>query len=619
MSFLAPLWLALAGVAAVPLLLHLLRRRSGTRVDFPAARYLLRAEREHSRRLRLRNILLMLLRVAAVILVALAAARPVTRIAGTGHAPTALAVVLDNSLSTAVVVDGRPQLDALRARALAAVEQATPEDRIWLVTADGVASGGTPAVVAEAVRRTTPLAGAGDVAGAALRALALVRSAGLAERRVVVVTDGQATAWPEPLPLDDAEVVVFAPSRAAPPNRAVLAAEPRPERWTPRGALVARVRTADSTTYRVTVRASDGGERTLARGTAAPDSVAGAADVVVRAAPAERGWIGGVVELPPDELRADDVRPFALWVGAPPRVQAGEGAGAFLRSALETISSGPLSSESVAGGPAVAVVSADELDRLPALIVAPSDPVRIGAANRSLERAGVPWRFGAPRRGPTTLRGARLDGIGVRLRYALEGRAAVAAETLATAGSEPWAIAGDRWVLVASPLVPEATDLPVRAAFVPWLSDLLTQQLAGEPGRVLAAAPGDSLPRPAWADAIEIDGEAPRALGAGPLVAPDRPGVFFLRADGRRVGALVVAAQPAESDLARLDAGRLAGRLGGRGTRVLDLPARFDAAVFAGGGRRALVVPFLVAALLLLAAETLVVRARVTAPATGTA
>jgi hypothetical protein len=617
-SFLAPLWLALAGVAAVPLLLHLLRRRSGTRVDFPAARYLLRAEREHSRRLKLRNILLMLLRVAAVILVALAAARPVTRIAGTGHAPTALAVVLDNSLSTAVVVDGRPQLDALRARALAAVGQATAVDRIWLVTADGVVSGGTPTTVAEAVRRTATIAGAGDVAGATLRALALVRSAGLAERRLIVVTDGQATAWPEPLPLDEAQVVVFAPSREAPANRAVLAVEPRPERWTPRGALAVRIHTADSTTYRVTVRAPDGEERTLARGTAAPDSVAGVADVVARAAPAERGWIGGAVELSPDELRADDARPFALWVGPPPRVQVGAGAGAFVRSALETISSGPLAAEGSAGGPAVAVVSADELDDLPALVVAPSDPVRIGAANRSLERAGVPWRFGAPRRGPTTLRGGRLDGISVRLRYSLEPRAASAADTLVTAGGEPWAIAGERWVLVASPLVPDATDLPVRAAFVPWLADLLTQQLAGEPGRVIAASPGDSLPRPAWADAIETEGEAPTPLGAGPIAVPQRAGVFFLRAEGRRVGALVVASPPAESDLARLDADRLADRLGG-GARVLGDPARFDAAVFAGGGSRALVVPFLVAALILLVAESLVVRARSAVPAAGAA
>ena len=133
MGFLAPLYLALAAAAAVPLLLHLMRRRSGTRVEFPAARYLQRAEQEHSRHLRLRNLLLMLLRVAAVLLIALAAARPVGRMAGAGHPPTALAVVLDNSLSTGQVVGGRPVLDELKRVAGELLDRASASDRLWLV------------------------------------------------------------------------------------------------------------------------------------------------------------------------------------------------------------------------------------------------------------------------------------------------------------------------------------------------------------------------------------------------------------------------------------------------------------------------------------------------------
>jgi hypothetical protein len=109
-SFLSPALLALAAAAAVPLLLHLMRRRIARRIEFPAARYLLRAERENSRRMRLRNLLLMLLRVAAVLLLTAAAARPVGRLAVAGHAPTAVAIVLDNTLSTAAVVDGQVEL-----------------------------------------------------------------------------------------------------------------------------------------------------------------------------------------------------------------------------------------------------------------------------------------------------------------------------------------------------------------------------------------------------------------------------------------------------------------------------------------------------------------------------
>src|SRR6476469_4959824 len=114
MSFLAPLWLLLGAAAAVPLLLHLLRRNVTARVEFPAARYLLRAEQEHSRSLRLRNLLLMLLRVLLVVALALAAARPFVRGVGVGHGATAVAVVLDNSLSTTAMTRGAPVFDALR-------------------------------------------------------------------------------------------------------------------------------------------------------------------------------------------------------------------------------------------------------------------------------------------------------------------------------------------------------------------------------------------------------------------------------------------------------------------------------------------------------------------------
>ncbi|MDQ2932575.1 MAG: BatA domain-containing protein, partial [Gemmatimonadota bacterium] len=150
MGFLAPLWLLAGVAAAVPLLIHLMRRRAGARIDFPAVRYLLRAEREHSRDLRLRNLLLMLLRVAAVLLITLAAARPVIRMAGGGHARTALAVVLDNSLSTSAIVGGRPVLQQLQARARDIIRRSSSGDRVWLVTADGVVHGGSRDAVLDA-------------------------------------------------------------------------------------------------------------------------------------------------------------------------------------------------------------------------------------------------------------------------------------------------------------------------------------------------------------------------------------------------------------------------------------------------------------------------------------
>jgi aerotolerance regulator-like protein/VWA domain-containing protein len=591
-SFLAPLWLALAGAALVPLLLHLLRRRIGTRVEFPAARYLARAEREHSRSLRLRNLLLMLLRVLAVLLVALAAAGPVARWAsGAGHAPAAVAIMLDNSLSSTAVTDGRPLLDQFRDAAKAVVGQAQPGDRLWLVTADGRVRGGSPAAIREAIDRLEPLAGAGDPRLAAARAAAAVRASGYDARQVAVLTDAQRSAWREPVDLGDVHTLVWAPRHQPPPNRAVLAAEARPVRWTPRGTLAGRVATTDSASYRVTIAG-----RVLLRGTAASGE-----EIAVTAAPPERGWLGGTLELEPDELPADNVRHYAVWVGAAPGVTASPAAGPFVRSAIDVLKQ----SRRIVDGRDVAIVPADELTTLPALVVAPASPVRLGAANRALERAGVPWRFGQARRDDSVVRGARIDGATTTLRYSLVPQAGAVAETLATAGRDPWIVAGPRFVLVGSPLTPDATTLPIRASFVPWLAETVSERLAGEPGHVLGAVPGAALARPQWADALETPSGAREGLTGETMRAPDRAGTYFLSLGARRVGAIAVNPEPEESALERLSVDELRARLRARRTVVAATPATWASDAFRSAARRPLVTPLLMLALLALAAEGL--------------
>ncbi len=598
MSFLSPWFLALGVAAAVPLLLHLLRRRIGARVEFPAARYLARAEREHSRTLRLRNLLLMAARVAAVLLIALAAARPAARLFGGGHGPTALAVVLDNSLSTTAVENGRPLFAHLDSLALRALAGATPADRLWLVTADGQPRAGSAAELRDAVQRVTPIGGAGDPALALARAAAAVRSAGLAAQQVALVTDAQRTTWTAPAQLGAVPVVAWVPASAPPANRAVVSADAEPERWTPRGAVAARVLARDSTTYRIVL-----GGATLARGSAAPGE-----EILVRAAPAARGWLDGTVELDPDELPGDDVRHFAVWVGPAPVVRVAAGAGPFVAAAVDVLradgrvaggsGSGGTSSGSASSAAGVTVAPADEITALPALVTAPADPVLLGAANRALARAGVPWEFGAARRGAEPVAGDGMGASRVALRYALRPTGAASADTLARAGAEPWIVAGAGYVLVASPLAPDATGFVVGAGFVPWLAGVLADRLSGDPGRVLSAAPIQQMIWPSWADAL--DG-APGSAGTA-FPAPERDGTYFFTRGGRRVGALVVNPEPRESELARWAPADFARLLGGR-VRAFTDDGRFAAAVFDVGARRPLAVPLLVALLAVLALE----------------
>jgi Aerotolerance regulator N-terminal len=598
-AFLSPLYLLAAGAAAIPLLIHLLRRRIGTRIEFPAVRYLARAEREHSRKLRLRNLLLMLLRVTAVLLVALAAARPVARVAGSGHAPTALALVLDNSLSSSAIVSGRSVLDDLKARARSIARGALPEDRLWLVTADGVVHGGSRGAVLEAISRTEALGGAGDVNRAVIKAAALAGSAVMMEREVAILTDAQATTWREPLSLGALRVLVYRPSTAPPVNRAVTEAEASPPRWTPRGAVRARVVTPDSATYRMSLEG-----RTLARGTAGRDE-----EILVRAAPMERGWTAGEVELEPDELRGDDARYFAVWIGPAPGVSVHPALGVFTRSAVDAL----VQAERVTPGSDIAVVPADEATTLPALIIAPADPVRLGAANRSLERLGIPWRLGAARRGESAVHaeegqsGARAyDGVVTTVRYALSRRPGEPSDTLAIASGEPWVVAGPRYVLVSSPLIPEATNFPVRAAFVPWMDYVLSQRLSEDAGTVLSAAPRARLTRPPGVEALELPGGSRLALTADTLAAPDRPGVYFFIRGDARVGALVVNPEPEESALARLDDATLASRIRARNVRTVSDSTQLSTTLFASAPRRPVVMPLLIVALAALLVESAV-------------
>lgn len=595
MSFLAPWFLLLGGAALVPLLIHLLRRRIGVQVEFPAARYLARAEREHSRTLRMRNLLLMLLRIVAVLLVALAAARPTGRMAGAGHAPTALAIILDNSMSTSVVENGTPLLDQLKRMARDAIAGASADDRMWLVTADASIRGGSASSLLEEVGRVRSYAGAGRMRDAVTRAVAAVEASGLESRQVALLTDGQRSTWTQPAQLRaDVPLLIWAPARPAPTNRAVVLAEPRPLRWTPRGTLATRIQSRDSTTYRMAL-----GQRTMARGTVAPDE-----EAIVRTAPPERGWTAGTVEIEPDELVADNTRHFALWIGSAPTVRVMPGAGSFARNAVDVLRA----SERVAGGSGILVGSADEVSTIPALLLPPADAVRLGAANRSLERLGVPWRFGPLRREASIARGVgeavqQMQGVSVTSRYQLIPRGVPDAETLAVVGREPWVIAGPKYVLVGSPVVPEATSLPVSASFLPWLGDVLASRLHADPGGVRYVAPGERVARPAGVDALESADGGRTTLAGATLDAPGATGTYFFIQGPRRIGALVVNPEITESRLDRWGPAELRQRVVSTGARVARDRDEWVRLSFSGAARRSLVVPILIGLLLVLGVE----------------
>src|SRR5687767_11839937 len=86
--------------AAVPIVLHLIMRRQPRWLEFPALRFVRQKQEANRRRLKLRHLLLLALRVAAVCFLAAALARPSLKTSGGGidqEAPVAAALIFDTS------------------------------------------------------------------------------------------------------------------------------------------------------------------------------------------------------------------------------------------------------------------------------------------------------------------------------------------------------------------------------------------------------------------------------------------------------------------------------------------------------------------------------------------
>lgn len=604
MSFLSPWALLLGALAGVPLLLHLLRRRTGVKVDFPAVRYLLRAEREHAREVRLRNLLLMLLRVGIVLAVALAVSRPVGPLPGFGHPPTAIALVIDNSASSAAVRGDGPVLRTLVQAARDVVNAASSSDLLFLVTMDGDLRAGDAPALLGALDSLVPIDGAGDAVAALRRAEAALANSGLPERRSIILTDGQASQWrrnavdgedaSQPFAPDSAASprALFAPQLAVPRNRGITALDVEPPFWSPRGGVRATL-VGDSASWRLELEG-----RAITRGRSEQGGV-----IVARAQGSARGWQRGLVALEGDEYRLDDQRHFAVHVGDAPALIS-DGTNPFLREAIASL----VQSGRARSGNGVFIGAATSARR-PALLFAPRDPLQIADANRALASTGIPWRFGTRRSGPAPLRGEDLDGATAATWYALERveSASDEVDTLARVGAAPWAVAGADYVLVASAADADATDIFVRAAFVPWLDRLVGERLTVASGVARDVSPTARVTVPSGVTAIELpDGSEINLRAGDQFVVPSAAGVYFWRRAAARAGALVVNPEASESDLSTLGADSLTAVLGV--TRAEATASALARAAFSAGGRRALDSPLLLTALLLLVAESWLAR-----------
>ena len=102
MSFLNPLLLFGMAAVAVPIIIHLLNRRKFRKVNWAAMKFVKLSIDQNQRRMKLEDLILLLLRCALLALLALALARPVMRQSESsfmGQTGVTSVLVLDNSFS----------------------------------------------------------------------------------------------------------------------------------------------------------------------------------------------------------------------------------------------------------------------------------------------------------------------------------------------------------------------------------------------------------------------------------------------------------------------------------------------------------------------------------------
>jgi hypothetical protein len=219
--FLNPIMLAGLAGAMVPVVLHLMSRARYRSVGWGAMMFLDGAMPQHRQTTRMKQSVLLLLRMAMVAALAMAMARPVLRAgAGLFEGPVTAVIVLDASGSMGFEEGGRSRLDAGREAALAVLSGLSRGDRAALVVAgdppsaahSGALAPHSGASVSHAraleVRPTTDLqslagrivdleasASSADIAESLGHAADVLQRHGQGRLELYLITDRQAVSW----------------------------------------------------------------------------------------------------------------------------------------------------------------------------------------------------------------------------------------------------------------------------------------------------------------------------------------------------------------------------------------------------------------------------------------
>ena len=353
MHFLYPFFLVGAVAAALPIVLHFLRREVAPEVPFSAVRLLRGSPVPLAERRRLRDLLLLAARVLALLLLAAAFARPYLAAAASAS-PRVRIIAIDRSFSM-----GAPgRFAGALARARAAVDEAPAGERIAVIgfddRADVMAEPGTAAQARAALSRVESSFGGTRYGPLFDKASDLAGESG---GRLIVITDLQRAGWEDqPRQAMDAGLELdVRDAGAPPPNLAVAGLRVEADR------LVASIRNTGRESRAGQLRVEREGRVAATSGYRAEGEAITQVSIPYRA----RGGGSLAVTLDdPQGFAADNTRFLVLDAVADDRgaliVTTGPGqSGFYLSRALAAGSAEPIDSVAAQGRDAAALSSGD--------------------------------------------------------------------------------------------------------------------------------------------------------------------------------------------------------------------------------------------------------------------
>ncbi len=324
LTFLNSAFLFAALAALLPLIIHMLSRRQVKTVDFSSLLFLKELERRKVRRVRIRQILLLIIRSLIILCAVLALARPTLRglsSGATSHAKTSVAIVLDTSASMARLSDDKPLFDRARERAEEIAQLLGDGDEAFLVSAGRPAHELLPTgtfsvdVLRDALDAARPTGAGTDYTAAVARALALLAESRNLNRELYIVGDMQRSGW-EPTPPVAAGTasprVFLLPVESVLGNRSVGAVRVERKYGGATGALTVSATVANHSAVAtdIPVRLVVDGAHVGQSGVSLEPGATGT--VSFSTVVDENEWHAGTVELPQDALDMDNVHHFAI-------------------------------------------------------------------------------------------------------------------------------------------------------------------------------------------------------------------------------------------------------------------------------------------------------------------